>query len=319
MQITTAPKLPNHKITSRITWVVMALVVTCMLVATGTPNLLRSRTATGPANRSVMRSAAWLQTDVAGAGTMGRSASATPEAATDFRKVIQTGNMELVFPNPADGLEKIARLCSSLGGYVESSTLLGSGEQASAELTLRVPAGRFEEAREQIRRLAKKVEKESVKTSDVTGQYVDRQASLRNFRAEEEQYLQILRQSGTIKDTLAVAERLAEVRGELERTQGELAALSHQVEMSTLSISLRAEPIPTEPSILWRPAEVIRGALHDSGQDLADYANFMLVALVRLPAAMLWVITIGTTGWLCWRVLRWGWRRLVPPTAAVSA
>jgi len=55
-------------------------------------------------------------------------------------------------------------------------------------LTIRVPAGRFEEARAEIRKLGIRVEGEKIEAWDRTRQYVDQDASIRNLRAEESQY-----------------------------------------------------------------------------------------------------------------------------------
>ena len=62
-----------------------------------------------------------------------------------------------------------------------------------------------------------------------------------NLRAEEAQYLSILKQANTVKDMLAVTERLSEVRGQIEQQQAEFNALSRQIETVAITISLRTE------------------------------------------------------------------------------
>ena len=62
----------------------------------------------------------------------------------------------------------------------------GGGQNATAgTLTIRVPAARFEEARAEIRKLGLRVESEKIDAQDVSRQYVDQDANLRNLRAEE--------------------------------------------------------------------------------------------------------------------------------------
>jgi TfoX/Sxy family transcriptional regulator of competence genes len=63
----------------------------------------------------------------------------------------------------------------------------------------------------------------------VTKQYVDQEARLRNLRAQEQQYLGILRKAATVKDTLEVSDKLNEVRGAIEERQAEFEALTKQV------------------------------------------------------------------------------------------
>ena len=72
----------------------------------------------------------------------------------------------------------------------------GGGQNCNrGTLTIRVPAARFEEARAEIRKLGLRVESEKIDAQDVTRQYVDQDASIRNLRAEEAQYLTILKQA----------------------------------------------------------------------------------------------------------------------------
>ena len=82
---------------------------------------------------------------------------------------------------------------------------------------------------------------ESIDAQDVTKQYVDQQARLRNLRAQEQQYLGILRKAATVKDTLEVSDKLNEVRGAIEERQAEFEALSKQVETVAINITLRAD------------------------------------------------------------------------------
>ena len=77
-----------------------------------------------------------------------------------------------------------------------------------------------------IRKLGLRVENEKIAAEDVTRQYVDQDASIRNLRAEEAQYLTILKRATTVKDMLAVTENLSEVRGQIEQQQAEFNALS---------------------------------------------------------------------------------------------
>ena len=82
------------------------------------------------------------------------------------------------------------------------------------------------QARAEIRKLGVRVESEKVEAQDVTRHYVDQDASIRNLRAEEAQYLAILKQAGTVKDMLLVTDKLSEVRGQIEQQQAEFNALS---------------------------------------------------------------------------------------------
>ena len=58
--------------------------------------------------------------------------------------------------------------------------------------------GLIEEARSEIRKLGLRVEADRLEAQDVTKDYADREARLRNLRAQEAQYLGILKQADSI-------------------------------------------------------------------------------------------------------------------------
>ena len=224
------------------------------------------------------------------------------------RKIIRTSSLEMVVQHPADVADQIAAMAENLGGYLVSSA--GGGQAAtSGTLTIRVPSARFEEARAAIRKLSVRVESEKVQADDVTRQYVDQEASLRNLKAEEAQYLAILRQSHTVKDMLNVTEELSAVRGQIEQQQAEFNALSRQVETVALTISLRTEVQAPVSWLNWRPAYQLKLALHDGLESVADYVTVMIGILFYLPATLLWVGTILVAIVIGWRMVRWVGRR----------
>jgi len=240
-----------------------------------------------------------------------RSLTAGTAAAVDAaagRKIIRTSSIEMVVQHPAEAADKIAALAESMGGYLVSAD--GGGQNATAgTLTIRVPAARFEEARAEVRKLGLRVESEKVEAQDVSRQFVDQDANIRNLQAEEAGYLAILKQAHTVKDMLAVTERLSEVRGQIEQQQAEFNALSRQVETVALTISLRTDVQAPVSWLNWRPAYRLKLALHDGLESVADYATVMVGILFYLPATLLWVGTIILAIVVGWRTLRWAGRR----------
>jgi Domain of unknown function (DUF4349) len=56
---------------------------------------------------------------------------------------------------------------------------------------MRIPAAHFDEARAEVRKIAKTVEQDTIEAHDVTRESLNQEAALRNARAEEAQYLAI--------------------------------------------------------------------------------------------------------------------------------
>jgi hypothetical protein len=292
-------------------------------VAMAVPNLNRSRMATNDSARaghfrsldesvnSMYYAPTTKDTPVAMVKSQAASASALAGAPADTsgdRKMIRSSSLVMVVQHPDQVMDKIMALAEQAGGYLVSSQ--GGGQDAAGgTLTIRVPSQRFEEVRVGIRKLGLGVQSEQIEAKDVTRQYVDQDANLRNLRAEEAQYLAILKQASTVKDLLAVSEKISEVRGQIEQQQAEFNALSKQTETVAIAISLRTEAETQVFGLNWRPLYQLKLALRDGLDSVAGYASVMTSFLFYLPAVLLWVGTIVGSAAVGWKLLRWVGRR----------
>jgi hypothetical protein len=238
---------------------------------------------------------------------MPRTASYHPDSSgNDERQVTRTLAVHLLAVDPVTAAEKIHALATSLGGYVATANT-GSGREGehAANLTFRVPVSRLEEARGALRRLAVRVESERSEAADVTKDFVDRQSTLRNYRAEEMQYLSIMKRATAVKDILEVSGKLSDVRGRIEKLQGELQYLSQQVQMATVTAYIDTELQAEVLGMRWRPWYRIKVAAHDAVEALGEYFSLMVAFFLRVPAILLWVVTVFAGAGAAWRLVRW--------------
>jgi len=231
-------------------------------------------------------------------------------AEEDERKIVRTSSIALIVEKPADAAGKIQKLAEGAGGFLVNWEANGAQEATSASLMIRVPVGKFESTRTAIRSLAQRVENERVEAEDASTQYVDDQARLRNLRAQETQYLAILRQARTVKDTLEVSDKLNQVRGEIDRQQSEFNTLSKQVDLVAITLSLRRETEAQVFGLPWRPLYEVKLAARMGLEGLIDYSTSILSFFFYLPAILLWMATILSGAAIGWRVLRWAGRQL---------
>lgn len=255
------------------------------------------------------------------AGSMGGIRHAlhivTPDVRTPDRMIIRTGSLTLVVAHPAQSVDAVARIAQTHGGYVVSSQVSGQKELESGQITVRIPAAQFDAVRGELKKVAKTVDTEQVAADDVTMQYSEDEATLRNYRAEESSYLEIMKRSGRIKDTLEVAEQLSDVRGRIERMAASLRTMQHESEMTALSVSLHTEPITVANE--WRPLYQLKLAWNEGMDALADYATTMMAVLLRLPAVFAWIITLVIGAKLGWMLLLFGSRMFRAPKPEPSA
>jgi uncharacterized protein DUF4349 len=291
-------------------WAIVVLVGVLVIAAVSIPNLLRSRQAADMAHYSGQSrlpvEAKLLQIAEDKSEVLGD---------TDI-KIVRTVSLDLFCRDVGDSLRTIRSVVASSGGFVENADFTQASDGSrTGKLSVRVPAAQLDQTLEQLKRTAVRVEHETVQAQDVTRHYVDTEARLRNYHAEEQQYLAIMKRSGSMKDTLAVAEKLADVRGRIEQIQGELNYLSRQAEMATVAVSVWQQP---SAAAGWRPVENARRAWNDMIAALASYADSMIAFLVWLPVIFLWGATVAMLSLIGWKLFRWAQRRFAPVPTAVK-
>jgi hypothetical protein len=188
-------------------------------------------------------------------------------------------------------------MTTSLGGYVGGSQ--AGTDTDSATLTLRIPAGRFDDALAALRDMDAEILAEATREQDVTGQVVDLRARIANLEASEASYRQLVERAERIEDILAVQTRLDAVRGEIEQLQAQLDNVSAQADLSTLTVTLvpRSEPVETQTEG-WDPGADFSQALASLvGVGQGVLSALIWLVIVWLPLMAVLALLIG----LVWR------------------
>ena len=160
------------------------------------------------------------------------------------RKIIRNAELNLEANSPEETQQKISAIAEGKGGFVIESTQSSSDVKAmtrdTVTMTIRVPAAKFNETLDEIRKTANRVIVETVKGQDVTEEFIDIEAQLKTKKALEEQFLEIMKRSNSVEDALNVQRELAEVRGEIEKVEGRKRFLENQASLSTLKIRIQS-------------------------------------------------------------------------------
>lgn len=200
-------------------------------------------------------------------------------AAEVDQKIIKTASLNLVVDQAEDAARKISGVAADLKGFVQSSSISERGDGTHAgNISVRVPAERFDEALTRIKATATVVKQESVNGQDVTEQYTDLQARLKNAKAQEETYLSILKRAQSVEDILKVQERLGAIRAEIESMQGQLQYMENVTSYSTISVYLEEEAAVRAPTKEFRPLAIVK----ESVQALVESLQSLLSGLIRL-------------------------------------
>lgn len=155
------------------------------------------------------------------------------------RIIIKNASLAFEVASYDIALAQIQKIAEQSRGFVTASTAyLRDDNVKSGNVTLRVPAEQFEAALLELKKLAHKIENESLSGNDITEEFYDLTARLENKKRAEARYQDILKSAKTVKDILEVERALTDVREEIERLEGRKRYLSDQAAMSTITINL---------------------------------------------------------------------------------
>lgn len=158
-------------------------------------------------------------------------------------QIVKTAQLTVVVKKVGfdSSFQQASLVASKYAGFIDSSSTQGR-DARSARLQIRVPARNFERALQELRALGT-VEGESVSGQDVTADYVDLQARIRTWEAQETVLLKLMSQASTVADTLRVQRELQDVQLNIERLKGQLRVLNDQTENSTIALTLHEQSV----------------------------------------------------------------------------
>ena len=203
-----------------------------------------------------------------------------------------TASMEVDSLQPAIG--QLKQLAARVGGYVANSNIeTGNTRLKQAEIEVKIPATRFEEALSGLNPIGK-LESVEVQAEDVGEEFVDVNARMDNARRLERRLIDLLAtRTGKLKDVLDVEQSLAQVREEIERYQGRIRYLQAHTAVSTLTVTVH-ERVPVVGTA---GKSVLGEAFAQAWRNLVAFVSILIQALgVVLP--------LGLIGGLVWFVSR---------------
>jgi hypothetical protein len=225
------------------------------------------------------------------------------------RMIIWTGDVSLIVEDAGESLEEVEAIAKDLGGYVVNSSSWYQEEQLRARLTIRVPAGEFDAAMARLADLAIQVESRNISTQDVTEEYTDLDARLRNLEATETELLELLTEvrerTSKAEDILAVHRELTNIRSQIEQLKGRMQYLEKMTAMATINVELIPDVL-AKPIVVagWRPTGTAANALRTlvrTLQFIVDAAIWIIIyvlptlIVIAIPFFILWLI------WRRWR------------------
>jgi hypothetical protein len=222
----------------------------------------------------------------------------------DLSKIIRDGRIGIVVSNGSfdDAVGDVTLIAEQSGGFVLSSS---TTNDRSGTFVLRIPADRFDRARDQIRDLGLRVHFEQVTGDDVTAEFIDYQARLRILQQRKARLTALADQADTTAEILALGRQIDEVQLRIEQIQGQLRFLNDQVAESTLRVSIKERNAPAPAAVA-----VVDQPNLGSSLDLAVQGFLRIVSAVIVGLGYL--VPLSVIALLVWLVVLTVRRRRAP-------
>ncbi len=190
---------------------------------------------------------------------------------------------------------QVERLITEYNGYILNLTLSSADTQpvpmetktdkiTKAIIVIKVPIKNFIKFTQEVKKLGK-LKSEFESSEEVTEQYIDLNARLKNLKREEERFLSFFDAAKNVKEMLEIERELSRIRGEIESLQAQVDHLEKSAKMATITLELsEPSPIVTPSGESWGFIEAIRKAI----QNFVKVINFLIQLFgALLPFAIL--------------------------------
>jgi len=225
---------------------------------------------------------------------------------TGDRKVIKTAYIELEievgkFESTMFGLTNLAE---QNGGFVSNSQSYSDseGNLTSGSITIRIPSNKYNSALNRAKEMGT-VKSTSSSGQDVTQEYTDLESRLRNYEAQEEVLLDLMKESKKVSDSLEVQRELSNVQEQIEIIKGRMQYLDDMVSFSTIDVYFH-EPEPIKTAADWGFVDALKRGLRGAVSVFNGLMMFLIAASPVLVIIAIILIVI-------WQVIRARKRRRV--------
>lgn len=218
-----------------------------------------------------------------------------PNAVTLQRKIIYNTNVGLVVDDYRKFEGDLQALVNANGGFVANNkTNRRYNDSQSGDWVIRIPVAQYASFLSGVEAIGF-AESRNETAQDVTEEYVDIEARIKNKKALESRVLGILeKRSGKLSEILEIERELSRVREEIERMEGRLRYLRERTSLATITIHCREQQEylpPASPTLASRLWLALSGSIGTMGDFVA---NLLVVLFAILP----WLIVLALATWV---------------------
>ncbi len=264
----------------------------------------QERSATAPTSESPGRNAddrLGVKQEAPAAGRGEKAADAKGEPAAVQRRIIYTATLDMLVADFDKARKVLENLIEESEAYVAKSEFTGNiGARRTGTWTIRVPVARFHSFVNAVTTLGQP-QRHSTEAQDVTEEYVDVQALIKNLKEEEETLNRLLKeQAKSFADIQSWREKIALVRRDIARYEARLQTLGRLTAMSTVYVTLRDEK-EYVPETSPKYGATAGRTFDDSWKALKDVAQGIFIVLVALVPWLPLILVVSIVTWRVWK------------------
>jgi len=208
------------------------------------------------------------------------------------RRIIRQATLDLELEDLDPAIARLTELVEASGGYVAETQVHGDSTGiARATITAYVPASGFGQALHELERFGRPTARR-VTGQDVSEEFVDLEARVRNLERHEAQLLGFMGRAQKVADLVSLESELARVRGEIERHTGRIRFLRARTEMAGIRVNLLRAGGPADARLAgaWERIRLAFAAGWKAAFDVAVGLAAVVAQLspLALAAAVAW-------------------------------
>lgn len=164
--------------------------------------------------------------------------TAAEETVDVSSKIIKTGTLRYEVKDLDKSFAHLNQHLKKQGAFIQNDNSGSQYNYTYRNVIIRVPSRSFDQLVDAITKEVSHFTDKTITAADVTAEFIDIEARLKNKKTLENRYLELLNKTHQISEILEIEKSLSVIREEIESVEGRLNYLKNQVSYSTLTVEL---------------------------------------------------------------------------------
>jgi hypothetical protein len=222
----------------------------------------------------------------------------------ETRVIVREADMQLEAQNFDKSVKQLRQIARDHGGFVGDRSQRSEGEWDEGSITVRVPAAKFADARDEIAELGH-LEQENVRALDLTETHQDRQTRIEQLEGDEQRLAELIDEANA-SEADDLYEELRHVREKLRDLRSQQSSLERREALSTITVDVH-EPRGKKPPKNYDSAFGFRDAFLEAfygGLKIVKYIVVFFGYVIPVGFALIPLGAFGLGLLLAWQRIR---------------